>query len=209
MKRFLFIISLCLIHTICPLQILGLNSDTTIIEQDTRWNPKTNVYSDFKNGFSWSFPPLDWEISSGTERHTVFKVIESNTGLTVFVNVNPITTSKNPPNDIFQIYEKLASMEDVLESQVEKVTGAKIIENSRKKTKLAGKNAIKRRYITKMEDDRYEKPMQVLAITYSFIYNNSTWSISIKCHKEIYDYLISQNYNIEDIFKGFQFIHIN
>lgn len=209
MKKFLFIAFLCWIHFVFPFQIFGLNSQIFKIEQDTKWNPKTNVYSDFKNGFSWSFPPLDWEISSGTERHTIFKVVESNTKLTVFVNVNPITTSKNPPADIFLIYDKLVSMENMLESQVEKVTGAKIIENSRKKTKFAGKNAIKRRYITKMEDDRYEKPLQVLAITYTFIYNNATWSISIKCYKEIYDYLMSQDYNIEEIFKGFQFIHIN
>lgn len=154
-------ISFGLIRTVCSLQIFGLNSDTYIVEQDTRWNKKTNVYSDFKNGFSWSFPPLDWEISSGTERHTIFKVIESNTGLTVFVNINPMSSTKNPPYDIFHVYEKFTFIDDMLESQIEKVTGSKVVENSIKKTKFAGKNSIKRRYITKMEDDRYEKPMHV------------------------------------------------
>ena len=210
MKKYLLpIFLLCLVHFTCTFQLYGTNSLIYKTEQNNRWNSKTNVYSDFKYGFSWSFPSFDWKISSGTERHTIFKIVESNTGITVFVNVNPMETNKNVPNDIFLIYEKLTSMEDMLESQIEKVTGAKIVENSRKKTRLAGKNSIKRRYITEMEDDRYETPMQILAITYSFIYNNATWSISIKCHKEIYDYLISQDYNIEDIFKGFQFIHIN
>lgn len=195
MKRYILSLFVCLVTVFS-------------IAQNTRWNSKTCVYSDFTNGFAWSFPVSDWEITSGGEKHTVFKIYESNTMITAFINIRPTTTNKDIPDDIFLIHEKLEKMENLLEKEVERVSGQKVTENTRKKTRFGGKNAIKRRYITEFVDDRYEEPLRVITFTYHFIYNNSIWAVTLKCDKDIYDLMLKQeNYNIEDIFKGFRFIH--
>lgn len=181
---------------------------TIILAQSTRWNQETCVYSDFSNGFSWRLPVSDWELTSGDEKHTVFKAVEMNTNITAFVNINPIETNKSFSEDIFRIYDKMVAMEDQLEKQAERVTGQKTVQNHRRKVRFGGKNAIKRRYITELVDDRYNEPLRVITYTYTFIYNKAIWSVTLKCHKQVYDLLLQENLELEDIFKGFNFIHI-
>ena len=179
-----------------------------MLAQNTRWSQKDCIYSDFKHGFSWQLPVLDWKLTTGNEKHTVFKVVETNTSITAFVNINPIDTNKGFSEDIFRIYDKMVQMEDQLENQAERVTGQKTIQSNRRKARFGGKNAIKRRYITELVDDRYNEPLRVITYTYTFIYNKAIWSVTLKCHKQVYDLLLRENLELEGIFKGFNLIHI-
>ena len=190
------------------LLILLLLFPVLCFSQTSKWDSESKIYCDYQNGFSWQLPiEFEWRKELGTEKHTVFKVFDETTGITAFVNIVPIVLDTAKETDIFVLYDRYVKAEAELRKQQEYVTGEKTVESSMKKVSFAGKNSIKRFYTTEINDDRYEKPFRIVATTYTFIYDKSTWSISIKCYKEVYDYFKEGGFPVEEIFKGFTFIN--
>ena len=173
-----------------------------------RWDSKTAVYSNFEWGFSWTLPnEVTWEKSSGMERHTVFRAINPDLQLTVFVNINPasnnVKLSEDTPWDKFEFIKKQLTE---IENSIPDAVGGRVTESHVEKVKFGGKKAIKNTYITRYDDDdRYKNdPYEVYAVTYTFVHKNANWSVSFKLYKDILDYAGEEI--IDEVFRGFNFI---
>lgn len=171
-----------------------------------RWDSESYVYSNFKYGFSWLFPTdIKWEKIGGSALHTVFKVKQPDTAITAYVNINKIE-SEPADKDIWDFYEKWNTMIEHLSKQAYQMTGEKTLQRNAKKCLFCGKRAIKQRYTSSIEDDRYPKPLCLITISYYFIQDWHMYSATIKMPQEVYEALSTNDLNPEDIFKGFALI---
>ncbi len=213
-------ILLTIIACICIVTCNKANNEDVIIEdketakppsyetEEEKWDSKNCVYSNFKYGIAFDLPEeIVWHKTSGIAQHTIVKFVQPESGLTIFVNVNPIINIRT--HDIWEVYEQYTEMLSMAIDSTKKSMEEKIVDFYTKKVEFCGKHAIKYLYKSEFFDDRYEKTLHYTAIDYHFIYNNSTIILSTKCNDDVLDSLINDNIKLEDFLKCFHLIPIS
>lgn len=189
MARFLLLILL----------LIGCNFSA--YSQAERWDPKNCIYSNYHFGFSWTFPSdVTWEKIVGTEKHTVFKVVQPDTDITAFVNVNRVESNETDAIDIWKTYDNIVANYKKIDKYIEENTGMKTVSHTFEKCIFCGKPAYKSYHHSSFIDDRYDEPLEVISLTYSYAYKGFTFMVTIKSYKSVYE--IIEKY-IQDIFKGY------
>lgn len=199
------------------------NSQTGLFEDSTekttpdsyetneeRWDAGNCIYSNFKYGVAFSLPQnMAWHKVSGTAKHTVVKFVQPDTQLTLFVNINPIEGSAKV-TDIWDVYEEYTStIQQLVKGAVNRNSAEQIEDYTSKKADFCGKHAVKTRYTSILGDDRHDEKMRITTIDYTFFYNNSTTTVTVKCYDEIIDFFNSQGIAMEDFLKSFQLTPIS
>ena len=218
--RYGIISLLSLILIICVICLLTISSNIAIPKNDIiennieRWDAKSASYSNFKHGFALSLPKdVSWRKISGSAKHTVVKFVQPDSKLTIFVNINKLSkdwAKKLATNDIWEIYEFFVnSVKKNVLPKVEANTSEKISRFLHKKVTICGKHAIKMKYNSVKEDDRYEDVVHITTLDYTFLHNNSTYTLSIKCYDNVLEELNKDGITLEDFAKSFQIIPIN
>lgn len=173
-------------------------------ESNNKWDPYSCVYSDFYHGVSWSFPSdITWDLTSGTEKHTIFKVVQPETQVTAFINANKIEDANI--NDIWKVYDYIVAQSKEIDRQIEANTGEKIISHTFQKCIFCGKHAYKTFYQSSFIDDRYDSPIEMVSMSYCYAWNGYSYSVTVKSYKLIYDEAGEEA--IQDLFKGFTIIN--
>lgn len=170
--------------------------------QTERWDEKNYIYSNFEYGFSWSMPSdVEWKKISGTEKHTVFKIRQPDTQITAFVNANPI---ENMNADVWDSYERMIQQHKEADISIEQMSGIKTLNHAFKKCLFCGQHAIKSYSHTSMFDDRCNEPIEVIGITYWYAKNGYIYAVSVKTHKQVYDFVGDF---MAELFKGYSIIN--
>lgn len=208
---FILIISIIWMLTISSNFAIPQKNDTKECYKDDieRWDSQSATYSNFKYGFAFSLPTaVTWCKTPGSAKHTVVKFVQPDTELTIFVNINRAQKLKS--NDIWDVYEFFVNSveKDVLPT-VEANTSEKISRFLHKKVTICGKHAVKVMYNSVKRDDRYNDEVCITTLDYTFVHNNSTYTLSIKCYDEVLEELNKNGITLEDFAKSFQIIPIN
>ena len=137
------------------------------------------------------------------------KFVQPDTQLTLFVNINPIEGSAKV-TDIWDVYEEYTStIQQLVKGAVNRNSAEQIEDYNFKKADFCGKHAVKTRYTSILGDDRHDEKMRITTIDYTFFYNNSTTTVTVKCYDEIIDFFNSQGITMEDFLKSFQLTPIS
>lgn len=178
---------------------------TSCYSQDERWDSKNYIYSNFQYGFSWTLPnDVTWDRIVGTEKHTVFKIVQPDTNITVFVNANKIESNDAKNADIWKVYDTIVKNSKKYDELVEKNTGIKTISHTFEKCIFCGQHAYKAYHHGSLKDDRYDEPLEIISLSYSYAHNGYTFSVTIKSYKFVYDEVAEY---IKDIFKGYTIVN--
>ena len=170
--------------------------------ESERWDCNGCSYSNFDYGFSFKLPSdIAWHLIRGTAKHTVVKFFQPDTEITLFVNINELENKK--VNDIWDIYDLYTI--HVLPMAISRMQsiGETIKEHNYKKSSFCGHHAIKVRYLSSYQDDRFEKPLEVTSIDYTIIYKGVLLTVSLKAYSEVVSELSEEGLNIEDYLKCF------
>lgn len=178
-----------------------------------RWDSVSFVYSNFDLGFALSLPNrYSWRKTMGTAKHTVAKFVELDSDLTVFVNVQSAKEKLGSKIDILDLWEGYNDYVKLFKDYVipitEEASGERISDFTHKKVMLCGKKAIKMKYNSMRNDDRYYDNLTAV-LDYIFIYNSKIYILSIKCPKKALVAFNADGYSLEDIAKSFQIIPIH
>jgi hypothetical protein len=175
-----------------------------------RWDAENCIYSNFKYGVAFTLPKeMVWHKISGTSKHTVVKFVQPDTQLMLFVNINPIEGSPKV-TDIWDVYEEFTNTYlQMVKSTVNHNSAEQIEDLNYKKAEFCGKHAIKLRYTSILGDDRHVEKKRLTTIDYTFFYNNTTTTVTVKCYDEIIEIFKSQDITMEDFLKSFQLIPIS
>lgn len=173
--------------------------------QSDQWDSDNYIYSNYKYGFSWTLPNnVRWQKITGTEKHTVFKAVQPDTNITVFVNVNKINHEKASNFDIWTIYDYLVETHKTTDKMIEKNTGLKTISHTFEKCLLCGQHAYKSFHHGSLKDDRYNSTLEIISKSYYYAYKGYSYAVTIKMYKDIYEEV--EDY-IDEIFKGYSIIN--
>ena len=160
--------------------------------QNERWDKDNYIYSNYEYGFSWTLPnEVSWKIITGTEKHTVFKASD---------------VYKRQKYDISDIYNYIIEKSDSIDKVVEINTGIKTISHKFKKCLFCGQNAYKSYQHTMLKDDRYDDPIEFISTSYYYIYKGISYAVTIKMHKNVYDYEGANDF-INEIFRGYTIVN--
>lgn len=175
-----------------------------------RWDAENCIYSNFKYGVAFALPNnMAWHMVSGTSKHTVVKFIQPDTQLALFVNINPIE-GPSQVTDIWDVYEEYTTtVFQLAMNKANQISAEQLEDYHFKKAEFCGKHAIKTRYTSILGDDRYVEKKHLTSINYTFLYNNSTTTVSVKCFDDARELFNSQGITMEDFLKSFQLIHIS
>ena len=175
-----------------------------------RWDAENCIYANFMYGIAFTLPgDMAWHKVSGTSKHTIVKFVQPDTQLSLFVNYNPIQ-GETKYNDIWDIYDEyIQTICSALKNVVSHNSAETIEDINYRKAEFCGKHAVKIRYTSVYGDDRHEEKTLITAIDYSFLYNNGTTTVSVKCYNKVLDILKEKGYTMEDFLKGFQLTPIS
>ena len=172
--------------------------------QNERWDKNNYIYSNYQYGFSWTLPnDVTWEKITGTEKHTIFKVVQPDTNITVFVNASKIETKEPIEADIWQYQEYIKNILKATEKITEQNTGLKTISSTFSKCTLCGQHAFKTTNLSSLKDDRYDEDLKIVTLSYLYYYKGYTFTVTIKAYKEIYD---AASEYIKNIFRGYTIV---
>lgn len=177
---------------------------------EERWDAENCVYSNFKYGVAFTLPKnMAWHKVSGTAKHTVVKFVQPDTQLTLFVNISPFEGATKV-SDIWDVYEEYTNtILEVVKNKVNSISAEQIEDYYFKKAEFCGNHAIKTRYSSIFGDDRHDEKKRIITIDYTFLYNKSTTTVTVKCYDEIMDLFINQGFTMEDFLKSFQLTPIS
>ncbi len=189
------------------------NLDTPFFRQyneKERWDSVSFVYSNFELGFALTLPnKYSWRKTMGTAKHTVAKFVEFDSDLTIFVNVQSAKEKLGSNLDLWESYNDYVKLfKDYVIPITEEASGEKISDFTHERVMLCGKKAIKVKYNSLRNDDRYHDNLASV-LDYIFIYNSNIYTLSIKCPKNALIAFIADGYRLEDIAKSFQIIPIH
>ena len=181
--------------------------------EEERWDAENCIYANFKYGIAFNLPKdMAWHKISGTAKHTVVKFVQPETQLTIFVNINPIE-KVNPDKqteDIWDVYEESVKMlSSIIQQKVNVNSAEEVTDYHYRKAEICGKHAIKTYYKSKFEDDRYNDKSQLTTIDYTFLYNHSITTVTIKCFDDVIDILQDNGITLDDFLKCFQLTPIS
>lgn len=178
--------------------------------EEERWDAENCIYSNFKYGVAFTLPNnMAWHKVSGTAKHTVVKFVQPDTQLTLFVNINPINGSSNI-TDIWDVYEEYTNtVLQLVKNTVNRNSAEQIKDHNFQKAEFCGRHAIKTCYTSILGDDRHDEKIRLITIDYTFIYNNSTTTVTVKCYDEIMNLYKKQGISMEDFLKSFQLTPIS
>ena len=164
-----------------------------------RWDEQNYQYSNYTYGFRWNLPrDFKWERQQGQEQHTPFRAQNPETLLTVFVNAQVASDSK----DLWSIYDQYTTLIEQADIAMEKKTGLLAYERTFDKAILLGQHAIKTTFKEYFKDSRFPEPVETYAEEYMFIANGYIFTIAVKIPKVIYD-AVDCSEDISNVFKGF------
>lgn len=182
-------------------------SDIYSGEEIERWDPNSCVYSNYKYGFVWVLPSdLEWHYVAGTSKHTIFKVVEPVTQMTVYANITSYEGVDLRNVDFWDGFETMKKARQEANGIMQANGGDQINDISFEKCTFCNRHAAKEYFENTMDDDRYDEPVKISALSYHFYHYNYSFTITVKCYKEIYDLL--GNDGIMQYFKGFNLIPI-
>ena len=172
--------------------------------EDERWDTENCVYSNFKYGFSLTLPnDIAWHLTSGTSKHTVFRIEQPDTEMVMFVNYHPMTDG-HTHTDIWDNYDVFITR--VL-PEVKKLTtnnSAETVTNQEySKCSFCGKHAIKVFWTSTLYDDRYDEPIEMETIDYVFYHHDALTTVTLKYYRDVKDALMQDGYDIRELLKGF------
>ena len=135
------------------------NNVNTFIEH---FDSITNIYSNFRYGFSMNFPN-NWDIDKGVSEHTIIRAYEKDSSISCAVNVIEIEMDKNSKQTMWSV---LAKNEELIETQlkqmVEKSLKTKIDYYSLEKIYIKNYEALKREYTYTVKNLDYQFEMRTL-----------------------------------------------
>ena len=182
-------------------------SDLYSGEEIERWDPNSCVYSNYKYGFVWVLPSdIKWDYVAGTSQHTIFKVVDPETQITAYANVSTIEGVDLREVDFWDGFEMMKIARNEAIKNMQSNSGNKISNLSFEKCTFCNRHAAKEYFEDTMDDDRYDTPVQTSAISYHFYHYNYSFTITVKCFKEIYE--VIDNDGMMNFFKGFNLIPI-
>lgn len=172
---------------------------------DERWDADNCVYSNFKYGFSFMLPcDVAWHLTSGTSKHTVFKIVQPDTEITMFVNVHPLTNIKG---DMWDNYNLFVNQVLPTSMNATNANSAEQVNSSRhEKCEFCGKHAIKVEYESTLYDDRYDAPIDIKTINYVFIHHGALTTLALKSYTNVNETLLEDGYNVESLLTSFSLI---
>ena len=97
----------------------------------------------------------------------------------------------------------------LVKNTVNRKSAEQIKDYNFKKAEFCGKHAIKTCYTSILGDDRHDEKIRLITIDYTFIYNNSTTTVTVKCYDEIMNLYKKQGISMEDFLKSFQLTPIS
>lgn len=147
---------------------------------------------------------VDWERVVGTEKHTVFKIVQPDTDITAFVNVNKIQSKDIENADMWDVYDKIVKQFKEADKLIEANTGMKTLNHIFEKCIFCGKHAYKAYHHGSLKDDRYDDALEIISLSYSYAHNGYTFMVTVKSYKEVFD--LAEEY-IKDIFKGYTIVN--
>lgn len=191
----------------------NINNSASYETDEERWDAENYIYANYKYGFALNLPVfLHWKKVSGTAKHTVVKFIQPSTNMCIFVNINPFDYNfkGKQSEDIWANFEEKKNffVSNVI-PEVNRNTSEEVIDYDFRKVTICGKHAIKICYVTETNDDRYKDSDKTICLDYSFIHNNSTVTISIKCRQEVVVLLEEEGLDLEDLLKSFELTPIS
>lgn len=185
-----------------------INTPPSYENEEERWDAENGIYANFKHGIAFNLPKdMAWHKVSGTAKHTVVKFVQPETQLTIFVNINPMENSNvdTHPEDIWDIYEESVKLlSSIIQQKVNVNSAEKVIDYHYRKAEICGIHAIKTYYKSLFDDDRYEDKSQLTTIDYTFIYNHSITTVTIKCFDDVVDILHDDGITMDGFLKSFQ-----
>lgn len=172
---------------------------------DESWDADNCVYSNFKYGFSFMLPnDVAWHLTTGTSIHTVFKIVQPDTELTMFVNVHPLTNIKGDMWDNYDLF-----VNQVLPTSMDATNAysAEQVNSSRhEKCEFCGKHAIKVEYESTLYDDRYDAPIDIETINYVFLHHGALTTLALKTYTDVKDALLEDGIKVENLLTSFLLI---
>lgn len=173
-----------------------------------RWDSRNYVYSNFKYGFSIDLPSdIFWQKTSGTSKHTIFKVVQPDTEMVMFVNVFDYRETGKELDDIW-VFENEFKTIILPESRnlVSDNSQEKIVSQNIEKCVFSGRHAFKITAKSTLDDDRYSSPVSMSTYDYTFMRSNMMYTVSLKCYSDIEEHLQNEGIDIKSLFKGFSLI---
>lgn len=170
-----------------------------------RWDANGCSYSNFDYGFAFKLPSdVTWQLIRGASKHTVVKFVQPDTGITFFVN----TQKLNNPNvtDVWDTFKYESDIIPVMIQKIETNTGEIVKSYESKKSTLCGHHAIKFKYSSFLQDDRYDEPLEMTAIDYTIIRKGVLLIVSLKADDSVIAELKEEGADIEDLLKCFSTI---
>lgn len=158
---------------------------TLIGTAQVNWDSKKCDYTNHIWNFHWNFEEeLEWELSQGNEKHTVFKVT-SPYGILAFVNINPHPSTAKGKVDLWSSFDDYKKVLTTSWSKVEERTGGKVTPIKVEKCRFFGENAVKIIVKSEIHDDVVDEISY--GYTYSFIKDGATWNVSVKVAPEVWE----------------------
>ena len=179
--------------------------------EEERWDAESCTYANFKYGIAFNLTRgILWERVSGTAKHTIVKFLQPDSGLTIFVNINPIETII-PTENIWDVYDEF------VESYKAKVlpyassnNGIEITNFWDERSEICGKQAVKIICQHIINDDRYDENISYTTYEYIIIHNNSTICVSATCPNDYVDFFREEGgVTLDDFLASFHLPPIN
>lgn len=164
-----------------------------------KWNKESCSYTNHTWNFHWNFnKELEWELSQGSEKHTVFKV-DSPYGLKAYININPFASADQENWDLWVHFEDYKNVLKTSWGKVSERTGGKVIPIKIEKCRFAGENAIKVIVKTILKDDVHDEISY--SYTYTFHKDGATWSVTVMTSPDVWN--LAGEEGVKELFINF------
>lgn len=180
-------------------------SPVSVNAEDERWDAESGVYSNFVYGYTIRlFDPSHWEKTAGSAQHTAVRFDHTENGYMLTVNIIPMNEYVSS-GSTWDVYDNFKGLMQTQIEYLQKQLGSKILSSNCSKVIFCGKKSVKTSLLYEMESDQLPAPMKILQESYSFLYNNATFTVGAK------GLYINKNSNkdMNSIFSCFGLIHSN
>ena len=124
---------------------------------------------------------------NGIEKHTVFRAMLGE-AIAVFVNVNNDSNTETSQRiDIWEKFELMKTLSNIIDEKVYKATGEKITDKKMEKRTFCGQHAIRTTYTSISKSDFSKSSIRLYCCKYNYVTNFGLYTVAVKMPVEVYE----------------------